>query len=54
MIMTYFYLVIAIPQVRTCNPDNKTVPLVPEHLRPQVIAKLAEYGYDFDGKKIVV
>ena len=50
MIQMYFNLVIA--GRRTCDVTNKTVTLVPEALRAEVLDMLTKDGRDANGKLI--
>ena len=50
--MVDMYLALVIAGRRTCNPDNKSVPLVPTRYRKAVTAELEALGLDADGNAI--
>lgn len=50
--MVDMYLALVIAGRRTCNPDNKTVTLVPARYRAKVLAELEALGLDADGNAI--
>jgi hypothetical protein len=47
MVEMYYQLVLA--HKRTCDENNKNVPIVPNTLRPAVLALLIGNGYDKNG-----
>lgn len=51
-IMRDMYVALVTAQRRTCNPENKKVPLVPVKYRQIVIEDLAAVGLDPDGNMI--
>lgn len=50
--MVDMYVALVIAGRRTCNEDNKTVPLVPKKWREAVLADLEAIGLDGDGNII--
>lgn len=50
--MVDMYVALVIAGRRTCNEDNKTVPLVPKKWREAVLADLEALGLDGDGNII--
>lgn len=50
--MVDMYLALVINGRRTCNPENKSVPLVPTNYRSIVLKELEALGLDADGKPI--
>ena len=50
--MIEMYVLLVINKKRTCNEENKSVPIVPAHLRAKVLEVLKQRGYDADGNKI--
>lgn len=52
MYMVDMYVALVIAGRRTCNEDNKTVPLVPKKWREAVLADLEALGLDGDGNII--
>lgn len=50
--MVDMYVGLVIAHRRTCNPENKTVRLVPKIWRDDVLADLTVLGYDADGNRL--
>ena len=50
--MVEMYVLLVVNKKRTCNEENKSVPVVPAHLRADVLEVLNQRGYDEDGNKI--
>jgi hypothetical protein len=50
--MVDMYLALVIAGRRTCNPDNKSIPLVPVRYRGKVLTELEALGLDADGNAI--
>lgn len=50
--MVEMYVLLVINKKRTCNEENKSVPVVPAHLRADVLEFLNQRGYDADGNKV--
>lgn len=50
--MVEMYVLLVINKKRTCNEENKSVPVVPAHLRADVLEVLKQRGYDAEGNKI--
>lgn len=51
--MVDMYIALVMAEKRTCNPENKKVPLVPARYRQQVLEELEAIGLDADGNPIV-
>lgn len=47
--MVDMYVALVIAGRRTCNPENKEVPLVPTRYRAKVLTELEALGLDADG-----
>lgn len=50
--MVDMYVALVINGRRTCNEENKTVPLVPKKWRDKVLEDLTALGLDADGNPI--
>jgi hypothetical protein len=50
--MVDMYLALVIAGRRTCNPENKSVPLVPTRYRKAVTTELEALGLDADGNPV--
>ena len=50
--MVDMYVALVIAGRRTCNPENKSVPLVPVRYREKVLTELEALGLDADGNAI--
>lgn len=50
--MVDMYLALVIAGRRTCNPENKSVTLVPARYREKVLTELEALGLDADGNAI--
>lgn len=50
--MVEMYVLLVINKKRTCDETNKSIPVVPVHLRAEVLEVLKQRGYDADGNKI--
>jgi len=50
--MVDMYLALVIAGRRTCNTENKSVPLVPVRYREKVLTELEALGLDADGNAI--
>lgn len=50
--MVEMYVLLVVNKKCTCNEENKSVPVVPAHLRADVLEVLNQRGYDADGNKI--
>jgi hypothetical protein len=50
--MVDMYLALVIAGRRTCNPENKSVTLVPVRYREKVLTELEALGLDADGNAI--
>lgn len=50
--MVDMYVALVIAGRRTCNPENKSVPLVPTRYRKAVTAELEALGLDADGNPV--
>ncbi len=50
--MKELYYNLVINKLRTCDENNKEVPLVPKNLRESVIKMLEQQGYDKNGDVI--
>ena len=50
--MVDMYVALVIAGRRTCNPENKSVPLVPTRYRKAVTTELEALGLDADGNPI--
>lgn len=50
--MVDMYVALVINGRRTCNEENKTVPLVPKKWRGKVLEDLTALGLDADGNPI--
>ena len=50
--MVDMYVALVIAGRRTCNPENKSVPLVPTRYRKAVITELEALGLDADGNPV--
>ena len=50
--MVDMYIALVINGRRTCNTENKSVPLVPLKWREAVIADLTALGLDADGNEM--
>ena len=50
--MIDMYLALVINDIRTCDENNKTLPLVPKKYRAKVMECLTALGLDADGKPI--
>lgn len=50
--MVDMYVALVIAGRRTCNPENKSVPLVPTRYRKAVTTELEALGLDADGNPV--
>lgn len=50
--MVDMYVALVIAGRRTCNPENKSVPVVPTRYRKAVTAELEALGLDADGNPV--
>lgn len=50
--MVDMYVALVIAGRRTCNPENKSVTLVPARYRDKVITELEALGLDADGNSL--
>ena len=49
--MIDMYVLLVINKKRTCDETNRSIPLVPVHLRSDVLAVLRQRGYDANGNQ---
>lgn len=50
--MVDMYVALVIAGRRTCNPENKSIPLVPTRYRKAVTTELEALGLDADGNPV--